>query len=86
MEGPGFYLLISEELLDMFWTIIGGILVLAVGIFAFAKPDLIWEFTERWKSERADEPSDLYVLSTRIGGILLALAGIFVIIVSLFVE
>jgi hypothetical protein len=48
------------------------------------KPPLIWIITESWKSNDATEPSDLYILSTRIGGImftLVGLGGIFVFIV-----
>ena len=45
---------------DLFWTVLGGILLLALGIFMFFRPDLVWKLTERWKSYRADEPSDLY--------------------------
>lgn len=52
-----------------------GILFMAVGAAAFFKPELIWSITEQWKSNYADEPSELYKLSTRIGGTLIFLSG-----------
>lgn len=42
------------------------------GVLSVVKPSLSWEIFERWKSYRADEPSDTYLLLTRIGGVVLA--------------
>ena len=63
-----------------------GILITALGIFIFWRPDLVWKLTEEWKSFYADEPSDLYLKSTRFGGALLVLTGIIMIILSLILE
>ncbi len=63
-----------------------GILITALGIFIFWRPDLVWKLTEEWKSSYADEPSDLYLKSTRFGGTLLALTGIIMIILPLILE
>lgn len=63
-----------------------GILITALGIFTFWRPDLVWKLTEEWKSFYADEPSDLYLKSTRFGGALLALTGIIMIILPLILE
>ncbi len=63
-----------------------GILITALGIFIFWRPDLVWKLTEKWKSFYADEPSDLYLKSTRFGGALLVLTGIIMIILSLILE
>ena len=63
-----------------------GILITALGIFFFWRPDLVWKLTEEWKSFYADEPSDLYLKSTRFGGALLVLTGIIMIILSLILE
>lgn len=49
----------------MLWCICGGIIFFALGIFIFLKPDLIWKITEEWKSYSADEPSELYIKSTK---------------------
>ena len=64
----------------MLQCVAGGILLFALGIFLFLKPDLWWKITEEWKSYRADEPSELYLKSTKMGGILFALFAIVIII------
>ncbi len=70
----------------MLWSICSGIIILALGIFIFLNPHLVWKLTEEWKSYRADEPSDLYLKSTKIGGILFALLGVIMIILPLILE
>ena len=59
---------------------------LAVGMFLFWKPDLVWKLTEEWKAYCADEPSEFYLKVTQISGILLALFGIVVMILPFIVE
>ena len=70
----------------MLWSIFSGIGFLALGLLLFLKPGLVWKLTEQWKSYRADEPSDLYLLSTKLGGILFALLGIALIVLPLVLE
>ena len=48
----------------MWWSIGGGIIIFALGMFIFLKPGLIWKLTEEWKSYRADEPSEFYLKTT----------------------
>lgn len=69
----------------MLWYLLGSLLVTILGAFLFLKPDLWWKLTERWKSYRADEPSDFYILSTRIGGAAVAVIGIVLVVLSLTV-
>lgn len=57
-----------------------GILCIAFGGFLFFKPDLIWKLTEQWKSNYADEPSSLYKVSTKLGGICFLTLGIIAIL------
>ena len=45
-------------------------------------PELIYEVTESWKSYSSGEPSDLYRLSTRVGGVAFIVVGIACIIVA----
>ena len=52
-------------------------------MFYFLKPDLVWKLTEEWKSDRADEPSEFYLKTTKISGIIFALFGIIIIILTL---
>ena len=70
----------------MLWAVFAGILFIVTGALLFLKPELLWRLTEKWKSYRADEPSDLYRISTKFGGILYFLLGIAMIIVSLWME
>lgn len=55
-------------------------------MFIFLKPDLVWKLTEAWKSYRADEPSELYLKTTKIGGILFALSGVVMIILPFILK
>ena len=48
----------------MLWSVGGGILIFALGIFIFLKPDLVWKLTEEWKSYHTDEPGVLPVKRT----------------------
>lgn len=47
------------------WAVIAGVLILALGVFLFCRPETFWRLTEQWKSYRADEPSGLYRISTK---------------------
>ncbi|MHC0038770.1 DUF6199 family natural product biosynthesis protein [Pseudoneobacillus sp. C159] len=53
-----------------------GVILIIIGVSMIIKPSFIWRITESWKSNDGTEPSDLYVLSTRFGGIIMTLAGI----------
>lgn len=61
--------------------LIGGLFVLLMGIFMVAAPEMIYELKESWKSYSAGDPSRLYIISTRIGGVMFILAGIMGIVV-----
>ena len=70
----------------MLKAILGGLVCVALGAFLFLKPDLYWRLTERWKSYYADEPSDIYLRSTKLGGVLFALIGVAFIIAYFVLE
>lgn len=70
----------------MLLTILCGILFIIIGIVAYRKPGLIWALTEQWKSYAASEPSDLYLYSTKFGGILFILMGIAAMILPFLLE
>lgn len=70
----------------MLWPICGGIIIFALGMFIFLKPDLVWKLTEEWKSYRADEPSEFYLKVAKIGGIAFALFGIIMITLPFILE
>ena len=75
-----------KEVVNMWWSIGGGIIIFALGMFLFLKPDLIWKLTEEWKSYRADEPSEFYLKTTKIGGITFALFGIIMIMLPVILK
>ena len=62
--------------------ILCGIIFLIIGFVMLRFPELIYEITESWKSYSSGEPSDLYRLSTRVGGIAFIVVGIACIIVA----
>lgn len=70
----------------MLWSISGGIVIFTLGMFVFLKPDLVWKLTEEWKSYRADEPSELYLKVTKIGGILFMLLGVIMMMLPFILE
>ena len=70
----------------MVWSILGGIIIAVIGIFVFLKPDLVWALTEKWTTYRANEPSDFYLNSTKLGGALFVLLGIAMVVLPLVLE
>ena len=63
-----------------------GVVFGVLGVFLFVRPDLVWKLTEQWKSYRADEPSDLYVKSTKFGGVAFALLGVVISVLPFVVK
>ncbi|MBR5873762.1 MAG: hypothetical protein IKY90_03385 [Oscillospiraceae bacterium] len=56
--------------------IIGSIFLLIVGVLMLCFPDVVYSITESWKSNTSSEPSGLYKIHIRIGGIACSLVGI----------
>ena len=52
------------------------ILLILGGLLMLFFPDLVYDLSESWKSNRSAEPSDFYRLSTRFGGVMFILVGI----------
>lgn len=65
----------------LFW--VWGVIFALVGLLMLLKPDCIWSISEEWKSDSADGPSDLYVLSTKIGGIVFLVVAAFCIVTAI---
>ncbi|WP_341278901.1 DUF6199 family natural product biosynthesis protein [Paenibacillus sp. FSL H8-0537] len=57
-----------------------GILLICIGVLLVVRPAFVWALTESWKSNDGTEASSLYLLSTRLGGVLCTLAGLAAII------
>lgn len=52
------------------------VILLLLGIVMISKPSIVWTIAESWKSSDATEPSNLYIVSTRFGGIMLSIVGL----------
>ena len=52
------------------------ILLILGGLLMLFFPDLVYDLSESWKSNRSAEPSDFYRFSTRFGGVMFILVGI----------
>ncbi|WP_127495351.1 DUF6199 family natural product biosynthesis protein [Paenibacillus glycanilyticus] len=61
------------------------LIILSVGLLMTIKPDVIWTIKESWKSNDATEPSDRYILITRIGGVLLIILSLIIVIAYQFI-
>ena len=55
---------------------LGSIFLLIAGVLMLCFPDVVYSITESWKSNASGEPSGLYKLHIRIGGIACSLVGI----------
>ena len=64
----------------------GCIAFIVGGILIFLKPEWLWALTEQWKSYAADGPSNFYILSTKIGGVLFAVFGVVALVLPLFLT
>lgn len=53
-----------------------GLFLVLIGFVMSFKPAFIWTLLESWKSQDATGPSDLYILSTRIGGVIAMVVGL----------
>jgi hypothetical protein len=53
-----------------------GIFLILFGLLMLIKPNILWMITESWKTDGATEPTNYYIFSVRLGGILFILAGI----------
>ncbi|MGM9619792.1 MAG: DUF6199 family natural product biosynthesis protein [Oscillospiraceae bacterium] len=57
-------------------VLLGSIFLLIVGVLMLCFPDVVYSITESWKSNASSEPSELYKIHIRIGGIACSLVGI----------
>lgn len=56
--------------------ILAGILFLSLGLLMLLKPESVFSLTESWKQDASAEPSGLYLISTRFGGVILLGVGV----------
>ena len=55
--------------------IVLAIVIIAVGLFMILNPKGFFEMTERWKNSGGGEPSDWYMLLTRVEGAVFLVVG-----------
>lgn len=53
-----------------------GIVFLVIGLLMVVSPSIFFQITESWKSDKANEPSELFKISTRFGGCFFIIIGI----------
>lgn len=58
-----------------------GMILIIVGVSMIIKPSLFWLLLESWKSIEETEPSEVFIISTRYGGMMMTLIGIGTVIV-----
>lgn len=69
----------------MMSIIICSIILIIVGILLLKFPDAAYELTQSWKNASSTEPSNLWLISTRIGGIVCVAIGVVCLIVGIVV-
>lgn len=68
----------------MFWYIVGGAIIFAIGLFFFTKPDVIWRYTEGRKPYQPKNPTKSYLKITKTNGVIYMVLGAVVIALYLF--
>ena len=66
--------------------VIIGIFVAILGFYMVKSPDIFYELSEVFRSQSSGEPSDFYILSTKIGGVMFIVAGVAVAIGQFLIE
>lgn len=56
--------------------VILSIILIVVGGVMVGNPRLFYDITESWKNSRNGEPSDWYILHTRLGGVFFLVVGV----------
>ena len=56
--------------------ILGSVFLLIAGLLMFCFPEVIYSITESWKNNASSEPSGMYKLHIRVGGVVCSLVGI----------
>ncbi len=63
---------------DFIYITLGVVVFICIGLFLFFQPVLFWKITEQWKSYDATEPSELFIKSTKFGGIAFIGVAVFI--------
>ncbi|AZK46923.1 DUF6199 family natural product biosynthesis protein [Paenibacillus lentus] len=52
-----------------------GLLTIGIGIFSFLRPTFGWRMSEGWKVKGESEPSDMYIDSVKLSGVVAIMLG-----------
>ncbi|MFC4619949.1 DUF6199 family natural product biosynthesis protein [Camelliibacillus cellulosilyticus] len=66
--------------------LLGSLFLLLAGLIMLIRPDLFYKLTVQWKSDDESDPSDLYIWSTRFGGVMCTLVGLSGVVVSIIYK
>lgn len=64
--------------------IVVSLIFIVIGLTMIFNTKLFWKITESWKSGNSYNPSDVYQVSTKFGGIMFFLVGLGGVIAKLF--
>lgn len=63
-----------------------GIFMIAIALVMLIKPNVFYEITEGWKNKGSSaDLSNVYIYSTRFGGIMMMIFGVVAIILQIFI-
>lgn len=57
-----------------------GIFLIVMGCVMLINPNIMWKIAESWKTKTNAEPTDVYMIMIKIGGLILAVGGIIAIL------
>ena len=63
-------------------AIVACLIIVAVGLWFIRAPDMVWEL-QHLLSVKDGEPTDFYLISTRISGVILIIVGIVILIMAI---
>lgn len=64
--------------------IVVSLIFIVIGLTMIFNTKLFWKITESWKSQGSYDPSDLYLVQVKFGGVMFFLVGMAGVIATLF--
>jgi hypothetical protein len=53
-----------------------GVFFIIFGLAYIIRPDWVYQKTQAWKNESSSEPSEAFILSTRVTGVIITASGL----------
>ncbi|MDR9857216.1 hypothetical protein RJP21_26825 [Paenibacillus sp. VCA1] len=70
-------------IVEMTFFILIGIVILGFGVLMMRKPSFGWRANEGWKVEGDSEPSDAYLVTAQIRGLVMIVLGAFLVLMGI---